>query len=80
MDIYEVKAMLQDLSGGRDVNDNEVDNLMQNLDENHNGLIERDEFLKWYTASEKRIENEIKEVFSVISKNEDFIHIDTVKL
>lgn len=66
---HELQEMFQQL--GCDLQAEELNALYKRLDTNDDGTIEFDEFAKWYTSSEHRIDMEMKQLFKKYDYNND---------
>uniref|UniRef100_A0A7S4JC99 EF-hand domain-containing protein n=1 Tax=Odontella aurita TaxID=265563 RepID=A0A7S4JC99_9STRA len=52
-----------------DLNDTEFDQIYDELDEDKSGMIDKDEFTKWYLSSEKRMLSKVQTVFKELDTN-----------
>jgi len=56
------------------IDDADLEALYLRLDENGDGILEFDEFSKWYTGSEQRIEKQMRDLF----EKYDYDHVNTI--
>ena len=61
IDIEEFRVLIN--RSGQEISYEEVDRAYKNLDENDDGVIDFDEFEKWYLRSEARLETTIRQKF-----------------
>jgi len=69
IDMGELKEMFERMSCP--IDDEDLKELYARLDENGDGILEFDEFSKWYTGSEQRIEKQMRDLFDKYDINND---------
>jgi len=69
IDMVELKEMFERMSCP--IDDEDLKQLYARLDENGDGILEFDEFSKWYTGSEQRIEKQMRDLFDKYDYNND---------
>ena len=69
LDFKEIKSLLEKLGDPDVVTDERAEELRKQLDVNKDNVVDRDEFTKWYIASESRLRAETKKVFDRFDAN-----------
>lgn len=69
IDKSELKCLFMDLGCSHD--DDAVDKVMKDLDLNHDGWIDLEEFTKWYIVSSERAEANLRDCFNEIDKDKN---------
>jgi len=69
IDIDELENMFETMQCP--IDKTELKQLYARLDENGDGILEFDEFSKWYTGSEQRIEKQMRDLFDKYDYNND---------
>jgi len=71
LDRWEVKKVLKKLGVGPEGLENDVKTLMDEVDENGDGMVSLDEFNNWYINQKIRATSRIEKLFNVYDQDED---------